>query len=135
MTARVVEPWLGVEGDEARLPSDVPDAVEQFGVVVDEDVTLNDLVRLAEEVDGIVTYYAMMSIWETNDYAHVQIERGVGPVAPIGPEDRVELKGWAKIPLGRHIFRALSHRLGLDAAAEKLRRRRLSRKVSRSGQT
>jgi hypothetical protein len=102
--------------------------------VVDEDVSLDDLVRLAEDVDGIVTYYAMMSVWETNDYAHVQIERGIGPVCPIGPTDRVDLKGWPRVALGRRILRALSRRVGLDAAAEKLRRMRLRRKV-KAGQT
>lgn len=132
--------WLAPDG---RVLLTLPtvgkqDSLRRSGMglqVVDEDVSPADLLRLAEEMQGSVTYYAMMSVWETNDYAHVQIERGIGQLTPIGPSDRIELKGWPRVPLGRRMIQSLSRRLGITAAAEMLRRHRLTRRVKRAGRT
>jgi SAM-dependent methyltransferase len=59
---------------------------------IDEPVTLGDLVELANAVQGDVTLFHIISIYETNDYAHAVIERGAGEVRSIREEDRVPLK-------------------------------------------
>ena len=46
---------------------------------VDEDVTHNDVTHLAEDVAGKVEYFKNMTIWRSDDYAHVTIVRGQVP--------------------------------------------------------
>ena len=42
---------------------------------VDEDVTLEDMQALAHALDGQLTVFKNISIWNTNDYFHALIER------------------------------------------------------------
>ena len=43
---------------------------------VDEDVTFSDILALARDVGGQVSYYHRQSIWRLNDYVHITICRG-----------------------------------------------------------
>lgn len=60
--------------------------------IIDETVNLEDLQTLAKEVNGIITYFCMISIWNTNDYIHCMIERGAEKTCPIGIKDFLPLK-------------------------------------------
>ncbi len=51
--------------------------------VVDEDVTLRDVERLAEDVGGVVTHFSMVQVWATYDYFYAVVERGVDELAPV----------------------------------------------------
>jgi trans-aconitate 2-methyltransferase len=62
---------------------------------IDEIVTLDDLVELATDIEGVITYFNVISVWERNDYIHVVIQRGGDRTGPIGPFDSVPLRGWA----------------------------------------
>lgn len=42
---------------------------------VDEDVTYEDIGKIANDIGGTVIYYAHKSIWNTNDYVHAVIKK------------------------------------------------------------
>jgi cyclopropane fatty-acyl-phospholipid synthase-like methyltransferase len=42
---------------------------------VDEDITVAELQRFAEDVDGEVIYFSYKNIWDNSDYFHAVIER------------------------------------------------------------
>ena len=44
--------------------------------VVDETVTAHDMLRLAEDVGGVLTRFEMVNIWFTCDYVHAVIRKG-----------------------------------------------------------
>ena len=77
--------------------------------VVDETVTIEDIARLAADVEATVTRFEMQSIWHSYDYAHAVIERS--------PQYR---------PLGKR--RSLWKRLnGLRWWSDRARRRRVAK--------
>ncbi|TWT55862.1 SAM-dependent methyltransferase [Allorhodopirellula solitaria] len=43
--------------------------------IVDETVEVSDVMSLARDLDATLVHYSMKSIWQTNDYLHVVIER------------------------------------------------------------
>jgi len=102
--------------------------------IVDEVVTLEDLNSMAAEVGGALTYFNMISVWETNDYIHAVIERQALPVRAISELDMVLIKGW------RHrtfFYRGLSfmvNRLHLSQVLRARRRRRLKNQLERISQ-
>ena len=59
---------------------------------VDETVTLADLEKLARDIDGSLSYYALVGIWHTNDYVHAVVERGAEQRRSIALRDRTRLK-------------------------------------------
>ena len=54
---------------------------------IDEDVTLKDLISFAEEIEGEITYFEFVSIWNTNDYFYCKIQ--VNP--PFKPYRKTEV--------------------------------------------
>lgn len=72
--------------------------------IIDEDVTLEDLVCMAGEVVAELTYFVYVSVWNSNDYIHAILERNTA-MRPIGPEDCVPVKGWRKPSLMQNILR------------------------------
>ncbi|MGH8247327.1 MAG: class I SAM-dependent methyltransferase, partial [Gammaproteobacteria bacterium] len=70
--------------------------------IVDEPVTLSDLTGMAGDVHAVVSYYAQVSIWRTNDYAYAVVERGSAMCRPVASADRIALKGFPpKNPIAR----------------------------------
>lgn len=51
--------------------------------IVDEPVTAEDLLMLARDVGGRLTYLRTLSIFRTNDYAHALVERGAEETQPL----------------------------------------------------
>lgn len=70
--------------------------------VVDEVVTLEDLVLLSNDVKGVLSYFGIISVWNTNDYIHVIVERGVEQIGEITSDDKLPIKSW-KHPNGGKI--------------------------------
>jgi len=60
--------------------------------VVDETVTLDDIMRMADDVDAAMTYFGYVSVFRTNDYVHAVLERGCDDVRPIIATDRLRIK-------------------------------------------
>ena len=60
--------------------------------IVDETVTIDDLLRLARDVGGHLGYFALICVFQTNDYIHAVIERGAQTVAPIRAPHRLPIK-------------------------------------------
>lgn len=58
--------------------------------VVDEDVSLDDLVALARDVGGSLTGYQVLDVFHRADYFHAVIDRGAKPMSEIvaGPDLR-----------------------------------------------
>ncbi len=92
-----LDAWLA---DKGRLILTLPSpAYQRFlrqqgeGLqIIDEIVTLNDLGQLAADVNGTITYYALVSAFRTNDYIHTILERRCDYVAPITQADRLAVK-------------------------------------------
>jgi hypothetical protein len=92
-----LDSWLA---DNGRLILTLPSpAYQQFlrqrgeGLqIVDEVVTLDDLQRLATDVNCVITHYALISAFRTNDYIHAILERQCDHVAPITRADRLAIK-------------------------------------------
>jgi len=55
------------------LRREYPDGLQ----IVDEVVDLKSLIKFADEVKGVLTYYNIISVWRVSDYIHVIIEREV----------------------------------------------------------
>jgi len=64
--------------------------------IVDEVVTLDDLNLVAREVGGVLTYFNMISAWETNDHIHAVVDRTTDTVRRIGKNDQLPNKGWTE---------------------------------------
>ena len=56
---------------QARLAETNPAALQ----IVDETIGVEELARLAHDVDGTLTSFSYKRIWHTNDYVHSVIER------------------------------------------------------------
>jgi SAM-dependent methyltransferase len=100
--------------------------------IVDEVVTLEDLNRVAQDVGGVLTYFNMVSIWETNDYIHAVVERTAETVRPIGESDKVPIKGWMQRSLWQRGRDSLSVRLGIHKLHQDWRRRRIHKRLTRT---
>ncbi len=103
--------------------------------VVDETVTLSDLVRLASDVGGELTYFNSISIWKTNDYLHAVIERGAGRERPLAASDRLPIKGWAE---GGRVSRAWSsfeRKSGIVQLKRAWLQRSYTKRLDRNGQS
>lgn len=95
--------------------------------IVDETITLEDLGAMARAVGGVLTYFNMISVWETNDYTHAVIERGADRVHEISNFDRILIKGWPPRSLWTRGIDFLGNRLHLFNLYRVVRRRRLER--------
>ena len=60
--------------------------------IVDETVTLNDLTTMADDLGATLTYFAMVTVFNTSDYVHAVIERGADRLRSITQADRLALK-------------------------------------------
>jgi 2-polyprenyl-3-methyl-5-hydroxy-6-metoxy-1,4-benzoquinol methylase len=81
--------------------------------VVDEIITLEDLVAFAHNVGGTLTYFRLISIWLANDYLHAMIERDAEQMREIAPADDLPVKGLPRKSLGTRGRDFLLHRLRL----------------------
>ena len=74
---------------------------------VDEDVSLEDLLALAQDLEAELTSFRAISVWNTNDYYHALIERDARAARPLGQADRTPLKVGAQAegPLAARISR------------------------------
>lgn len=66
--------------------------------VIDEVVTLDDLQVMAGEVSAALTYFAMISVWSTNDYVHAVMERLPEQMCPLSACSPLSIKGEAGGP-------------------------------------
>jgi len=98
--------------------------------IVDETVTLDDLIKLACEVNGAVTYFNSISVWGSNDYLHAVIERGADRELPLTAQGRIPIKGWPRQSPVSRIWRIVSERSGLGRFLRAWRRRRLESKMA-----
>ncbi|MBN2579620.1 MAG: glycosyltransferase [Pirellulales bacterium] len=64
---------------QAMLRSRYPDRLQP----VDEDVTFDDLQRLARDLGGETAFYREVDIWQKGDYGHAVIARGSNRVKPL----------------------------------------------------
>lgn len=103
--------------------------------VVDETVTLSDLVCLARDVGGELTYFNSISIWRTNDYLHAVIERGTEREQPLAPSDRLPIKGWAKNGLLSRAWGSFERKSGILELKRAWLRRSYVRRLGRNGQS
>jgi SAM-dependent methyltransferase len=74
--------------------------------IVDEVVTTADLVTLARDVGGDVTYLNRISVWQAHDYVHAAITRGSQQVAPLSASTPLQLYGATTTTLGGRLLRA-----------------------------
>jgi len=100
--------------------------------IVDEIVTLEDLHVVARSVGGVLTYFNMISVWETDDYIHAAIQRGAERVRSIQPPDLIPLKGWPRRTLWMRAKDFLDYRLSFAKVRYGLRRSRVTRKLHRT---
>lgn len=64
--------------------------------IVDEDVFLKDFVRIADDIGGVLVYFNMVSIWNTNDYIYAVIEKDAGEATQLSIEHRMPYKGYVR---------------------------------------
>ena len=79
--------------------------------IVDEVVTLQDLLVLADDIQGHLAYYCIVNVFRAGDYVHAVVSAGVGAEHPMRDADRTRLR------------RADRPRHGLRYRAMRLRRR------------
>jgi SAM-dependent methyltransferase len=101
--------------------------------VVDETVTLDDLIKLAGDVSGALTYFNSISVWGSNDYLHAVIERGADRELPLTAQGRIPIKGWPKQSLADRVWRILSEKGERGRLQRAWRRRQLESKLASRG--
>jgi SAM-dependent methyltransferase len=99
--------------------------------LIDEIVTLEDLVEFATDIQGVVTYFNVISVWERNDYIHAVIQRCGDQTGPIGRVDSVPLRGWPHRGLYIRGREFVLYRLRLFKLGELLRHRKVRRRLCR----
>jgi SAM-dependent methyltransferase len=97
---------------------------------VDEVVTLEDLMQLAADVEGTVTYFNTVSVWEVNDYLHAMIELDARSVRPIEDADCSPIKGWQRRTVWSRMCYSFLYRLHGIRLRESWRRRWVRRRLS-----
>jgi len=100
--------------------------------VVDEVVTLEDLHLVARSVGGVLTYFNMISIWDTNDYIHAVIERGAESIRSLAENDKLPIKGWGRRTIWKRGLDFLGYRLRFYRLQERWLRQRVHRKLTRA---
>jgi SAM-dependent methyltransferase len=95
--------------------------------IVDEIVTLSDLISMADDVGGSLTYFAIISVFRINDYIHAIIERDAGGCRPLDDGQRLGVKGWPVNPSWFATWRALAKRGPWRKMRQYWRRRRLAK--------
>lgn len=64
--------------------------------IVDETVTLEDLLAFAKDMSGCLSYFNMISVWHRNDYIHAVIEREVGKMGEAMERENLPVKNVRK---------------------------------------
>ena len=98
--------------------------------VIDEIVSLEDLNKVATDVDGTLTYFSTISVWETNDYIHAVVERGAEYVKPIGESDLLPIKGWPRQSFLARGWNMIGNRFLLFQVLQSWRRKRLRKQLT-----
>lgn len=101
--------------------------------LVDEIVTLQDLVDVAKDIRGQLTYFRMISLGNTNDYIHAVIERGTEKMGPLRKADKLPIKGWSRGYYVHRGCRYLLRKLGLQRLRQWRRRRRVPKVFLKKG--
>jgi len=94
--------------------------------VIDEPVTLHDLMTLASDVQGALTYFASVSIWQSNDYIHAIIERQAEQCRPLRRLDHLPIKSYYR---RNGAVQWLRRRIGLPKLGKWWRARQASRRL------
>jgi cyclopropane fatty-acyl-phospholipid synthase-like methyltransferase len=90
--------------------------------IVDETITLGDIVSLASRIAGEITYYRAVSVWNRYDYVHCVIDRdyrferdSAGPASGLGLAEAVSsrLLKWKKAARERGRRKLVIDKLGL----------------------
>ena len=79
--------------------------------IIDEIVTLADLLVFAQDVGGELSYFNMIHVWRANDYIHAVIERGAAMAVALGDADRTPLKRAPDTVWRRRLLRATGIRM------------------------
>ena len=58
--------------------------------IVDEIVTVQDLLTLATSVAGELAYLSLVSVWNRNDYIHAAIARGAAARGPLRESTKLQ---------------------------------------------
>jgi cyclopropane fatty-acyl-phospholipid synthase-like methyltransferase len=97
---------------------------------VDEDVSIADLLRLAEDTHTTLSYFRQLSVFRTNDYVHAMLERDAETLRPLAPADRVPIKSWPRRGPAARGWHWFSRALGPARWAAERRRRRVERRLA-----
>jgi SAM-dependent methyltransferase len=96
--------------------------------IVDETVTVEDLLELTRDVGAALTYFNMISVWDTNDYIHAIVQRGTQPIRAIRDEDKTTVRGWPRRRLTQRAWEFFLVRTGLGRVQRWWRRRWIGRR-------
>ena len=93
--------------------------------VIDETITLKDILRLADDIDAWVTRYEMISVWRQNQYFHAILQRSPS-YESVSPTPAVAKS------IGARVAKRLRRSLGREAIASESsadRRTRVHRRL------
>lgn len=93
--------------------------------IVDEDVSFEDTLSLSRAVGGTVTYYSVESIFNTNDYLHVLVEREGSLVRPFEVRERAFAKKGSRPSCWGTVRRQFLRLTGLTRLVRCFRRRKI----------
>ncbi len=130
--------FSGLLSRKARILFTVPSPGKQASLyatgkglqVIDEVVTLEDLSNAAADVGAVLTYFNMISVWETDDYIHAVVERDADQVKPIRAADMLPIKGWPRQSLVVRGWNSMGHRLHVFRFLQSRKRRRIQKRLA-----
>jgi len=95
--------------------------------IIDEDVTVENLLALATAVAGRLSFLRLVSIWHPNDYFHAMIEREPDVEGGLSLKTATPLKGCPRQTSFGRFFKRVSKKLRLNRLAQRRRAKHVRR--------
>jgi trans-aconitate methyltransferase len=123
---------LTVPSEQTQKSLSDPQNTAHKPQVIDEVVSLSDLMQLAEEIGGSLTYFASISVWQSNDYVHAIVERRADRSLALTEVDRLPVKAGPPLTPSAKLSMALRRKIGLASLARWRKRKRVARLVRKT---
>lgn len=99
--------------------------------IIDEDVTVENLLAFAQAVAGRLSFFRLQSIWHPNDYFHAMLEREPDVEGGLTVQTAIPIKGCVSLSPMQKVFKRLSHKLRLNRLSQYLKKRYVQNKLAK----
>jgi len=98
--------------------------------IVDEVITLDTLLELANDVHGMLTYFNLISVWDSGDYIHAIVERRPNSLVALSQNDLVPLRSHVPLSFAGKVIDFTAQRTKARQVWRGLKRKLLAKRVN-----